>query len=234
MTNSERNSNTIDPIIVEFFGEIGKRTISSWPKDCHLGNPFAFPWYDELVREQFIHLMATDLNGKTNHPAKDLLRFLLFRFRVAQVRRDNPPEPFKGHRWVWHKNGYVQRWTGLSDYQLRTAVAFLRDRGLVIQDYDPAVSNCCPHYRPTNDLFRVAHTLCFWTNIQFVGALNGYTPMEQHREQMQEVINDHYDDLSDALLEFANSDSRGRARRFFNRFMDLIDHVLGSDQDEAA
>ena len=214
--------------VTDYFKGICKRTPAGWPSNKYFrSNPFAFPWHGEEFREQFTHLMVTDFSGRTNGPAKDLLRWLLYRFRHAQFRRDNPPHPFRDHRWVWHKNVEVKRKTGLSDYQLRTALACLKERGLVVQAYDSAVSNFRPHYRPTNDLFRAAHLVCLLTNDDYINTKRAYHSRSEFRDWMSAILEYHYEELRLALLTFSNSNNRGRAIALEASFAELIGEVNG-------
>lgn len=224
--------NVTEGEIINYFNGIERNTSANWPLNGEY-HPFKFPWVNEEFREQFIHCMVTDSKGRTHHAAKDLLRWLMYRFRVAQYRRDNPPAPFNGHRWVWHKNSEVQRKTGLSDYQLRSAVAFLKNRRLIIQVYDSGVSNHRPHYRPTNDLFRAAHIVCIMSNEPLLWALYRARPDELY-EDMDHILTERYAEVAAALVQFAESSDRGRARALGRAFGLLCHEVLGGEDSAVA
>ena len=135
-----------------FYAGLATATSADWHENW--GHPYFFLWADEVYREQVLSWLVASGTRQADHAGKDMLRWLLYRFRVAQFRRKAPVGgDFTEHRWIWATHAEVGRDTGLSERQIRGAVDRLESRGLVVQASDGAL-NYVPHYRPTDDLFR--------------------------------------------------------------------------------
>jgi len=153
----------------DFYRGLGNASAADWQQDW--GHPYFFLWADEVYREQVLSWLVASGTRQADHAGKDMLRWLMYRFRVAQFRRNAPVAgDFTGHRWIWATHAEVGRDTGLSERQIRGAVDRLESRGLVVQASDGAM-NYVPHYRPTDDLFRACLGLTMLTDEHAVEVL---------------------------------------------------------------
>ena len=56
-------------------------------------------WPGEDYRERFLYMLMTPKGGRANATAKDVLRLILYRCRVAKRLRKAPLKEMKGYRW---------------------------------------------------------------------------------------------------------------------------------------
>lgn len=120
-----------------------------------------------MQRDKVVNCLCLNKDGQTDLPTAQVLRYLLFLFRVAQYRRrEKLGDWFDRHRWRWATNAEAMADTGLSERQLRRAVAILEERGLVRVVRDYKLGNV-PHYRPSADLFRLCVYMCRYWNSEF-------------------------------------------------------------------
>lgn len=189
-----------------------------------IGHPYFWPWADDIFREQVIHCLLDSGKRQADHAGRDMLRWLLYRFRTAQRRRraNNMPDDFRAYRWTWATHAEVTADTFLSEDQIRRAVDRLEARGLVRVVVDSRL-RWVPHYRPSNDLFRVARALTMFSDWEVVVDYNRVMDPTRSREESGDYLRSFLSimrrgPLLDMVRDFAVSDAPDRAEAFIVEF----------------
>lgn len=217
-----------------FFRRISTVQEADWQSDW--GHPYAFKWSDEVFREQVVHWLVGSDKRQTDYAGKDLLRWLLYRFRAAQFRRTAPMGTgFTGHRWIWATHAEVSRATGLSEHQIRRAVDRLEGRGLVRQVSDYAL-NHVPHYRPSTDLFRACRILTMLTDDDCIDALHPQAD-DDYAKDLQKthalLRAEFHDNLRAMVQGFAASKAENRAAVLLNDFLEHMQRAFALVEERA-
>lgn len=187
-----------------------------------IGHPYFWPWVDDIFREQVIHCLLDTGKRQADHAGKDMLRWLLYRFRKAQRRRRaaDMPEDFRAYRWVWATQPEVTADTFLQKSTLRRAVDRLEARGLVRVVVDSRL-RWVPHYRPSNDLFRVARALTMFSDWEVVVDYNRVIDPRRSPKESGEYLRSYLSimrrgPLLDMVHDFAISEAQDRAQVFID------------------
>jgi len=224
-----------NPPLIAFYKRIYEVTEADWPKDNDqiLGNPYDFKWADELFRDQIISwLVHSADNRQTDYASRAMLRYLMFRFRVAQPRRNakGMSSDFKTHRWVWATHTEVSRLTDMSEQTIARAVKELQRRELIHYVYDYSLNNV-PHYRPSSDLFRLCRLVTACWDKHFLEAVSG-KPVET--EVLDQWANAHglmvstfHDELRALVRAFGEADPANRMVQFYDSLQGIMVKVLG-------
>lgn len=199
------------------------------------GHPYAFHWADEVFREQVIHWLTCSDTRQTDYAAKDLLRWLLYRFRVAQRRRVAMPPDAAPRRWIWATHAEVTQATGLSESQIRRAVDRMEARGLVRHLSDYAL-NYVPHYRPSGDLFRFCRIVTLHTDPDCV-AMHApeYEPVGEYEKFLRKahgvLTTAMHSELREAVEAFARGEAGSRVAVFTGHYNKLLGKATEAAED---
>ncbi|WP_158569179.1 hypothetical protein [Pseudotabrizicola alkalilacus] len=236
MTNVAPTNRKINPLTA-FYAGILKATESDWPKDDDqntYGSPFAFCWADDQFRDQIISwLLHSAGKRQTDYAGREVLRYLMFRFRVAQHRKraSGMSADFRGHRWVWATHAEVSRLTCVSEQSVQRAIRELERRGLIHQVYDYALNNV-PHYRPSADLFRLCRQVtlpwdkkCIKAQCEGAKAAEYESLLDHWANAHVLLVNTFHDDLRALVRAFGQENTPGRMKTFADGFNSLLERA---------
>lgn len=220
----------------DFIGNLATSTLRHWPR--HLGHPYDFKWVSQEYRELVLHWLTKPVGGRTDYPAKDVLRWLLYRWRCAAYRTKPPLPNMKRHRWVWFGLEEMARNTGLEERHLQKVLTRLEERRLLVRVYESGAMHHT-HYRPHADLFRACVLLTFMTNDTIMtdywwGENTNGTISEDDQAYLRDAVHhcatELHDEMHRAVSQFVASDDPNRAvaletgvAGMFNRAMDALD-----------
>ena len=227
---------------IKFFEDIAKRSASQWPRSLR-ENCYAFAWPGEDFRDLFLHLLFTPLAGRTHHVAKDVMRFMLFRMRIAEKLKVIPVQGqgMEKFRWRYFMMPEMASFLQKDDRHLRDAVKWLVDRGLLVRVYVPGKTKY-PYFRPSDDLFRICTKVTFMADVDYLRAHFGGTvlPNEQaiYRRQCMAILTERTAVVHALAAAFMASSAPDRAAVFCDGYDVLTREfwpaILGEDDERYA
>lgn len=189
-----------------------------------LGHPFAFAWPNDVFRDQVVQWLLLSDSRKRDFAGETLLRWLLYRFRVAKRRRKGSvPARFPiTYRWVWAQHAEISRDTGLSADQIRRAVEKLKERGLIETWWSFDVNNNLTHFRPSEELWRALMVLTIPVHPHYVETqYQDRNDQKWHRAVFSDMTRHDWEALRDIVAAFGRSRGEDRVTRLARAFVAL-------------
>jgi hypothetical protein len=237
--NDRRIENRKWERIRSIFEDAQNYTARDWPRSrsesVGRANPYKFCWASEPIREQTLQMLCSGSGQKTDYPAKDVLRQLLYRWRVAQRRTHLQLPALVGYRWIWVSQADLSGVLRMDKTQLRDVMARLDKRGLVVRVYEPGRmggNRGVTHYRPSNDLFRLCLKVTQFSDPTFLQATDDHfnkpTKLELRnwRSLVEHAFKFHGEELAETIASFVQSDAIDRAAAMVQGIGEVMENAI--------
>lgn len=220
---------------LEFFENIQNCTSAQFPKTI-ARCPYAFDWPDDAFRELFLRLLLKSCGdgGRMNYPAAEVLRFMLFRFRVAEIPATGRTADMENYHWRYISNPELEGYVEQEPRQLQKTIRFLVERKLIVKVYEAGTTRYT-HYRPSNSLFQICTKITQLNDKDYVAALFGgdtvvSSDQSAHRKACSDILLKRKPQVRDLLAAFIASDAKDRHAVFCAAYDQLIVEFCPQDE----